>query len=371
MNGDQSLAFEKNDTINGSNRKPLTILFTGDYLPDYNRTTIIEKGLVALGHRVIHAPFQKFSIEQFFKLKNLSKSVDFVFCPSFTHREIWFVRMACGRKTKIFFDPLISRYLTKVHDYQLVSPYGISAMRNFFRDKWSMMFADHVFTDTKAHLEFFHKTFGIQKDKMSTLYIGNDFDEFFPNPKPNPNNAVFRVGFYGGFIPLQGVMNILEAAKILADQKDIEFVLIGNGFEFEKAKSFVAQNGLQNVQFPGWLKNPSFRSELWKFDLALGVFGDKEKTDLVIPNKIYHYASCKLPIITKDTSAIRELFTHGKDLYLVAGDPKSISDSILLLKNNDKQRALLAQCGFDLIYTDWNAKCVGSAFVKATQNVTS
>lgn len=348
----------------------MRFLFTGNYLPDYNRTAILKAGLKQLGHDIIEFPFEKKNGESRTRLKELAAGVDIVFLPCFTHREARFVRKALP-KAKIAYDPLISHYMTKIFDYKLAWRWGIGALRSFYRDKWSQAAADLVFTDTEAHRQYFHREFGTPLEKMSVLYIGNDFKEFFPPPRERVASEPFRVGFYGGFIPLQGVMKILAAIERINQSgrgHDIHFELVGSGFEFEKAKAFVAEKKLKNVLMPGWLKTHELRERLHSFDIALGIFGDGIKTDLVIPNKVYHYAACGLPIITKDTPAIRELFADGQDLLLVNGSPESIEAAIFRLKRDSALRARLGKSAFQIINTRYNEVKIAENFISAIES---
>jgi len=57
------------------------------------------------------------------------------------------------------------------------------------------------------------------------LPIGVDVTQF--KPVNRSTKPIFSVGFYGGFIPLQGVIHIVEAAQILQTETDIQFNLIG------------------------------------------------------------------------------------------------------------------------------------------------
>jgi glycosyltransferase involved in cell wall biosynthesis len=341
--------------------KQLRILFTGNYQPDYNRTEIIRKGLLELGHKIEELPFEKKSCSIRKKLKQLKSEVDFIYMPPFTHREVKFVRCAVGDKF-ILFDPLISRYLTKVYDYKLVHPWSFSALRNFYRDKWSMGAADKVITDTKAHLNYFHQKFSVPLERLGVVYIGNDFSKYSPGVKSG-NNSKFKVGFYGGFIPLQGVMNILAAAQILNHQTDIEFELIGNGFEYDKARDFIAKNQLKNIVLPGWVSETELVERIRSFDMALGIFGETEKTDLVIPNKVYHYASCAKAILTKDTPAIRELFTSNKDILFASHQPEDIAKGIVRLKNDLAMTEKLGQSAHQMIHNNFSAKKVAEALL--------
>jgi glycosyltransferase involved in cell wall biosynthesis len=341
----------------------MKILFTGNYLVDYNRTKIIADGLKKLGHTIIDLPFTKKSNSIKKQLIDVEPSVDLIFLPSFTHNEVKWVKTICKNKPLVF-DPLISRYLTKVYDYKLVSPWGISALRNYWRDKKPMTAADLVFTDTEEHKKYFHKKFKIPMDKMEVLYIGNNFDDFKPMPKTL--NKKIKVGFYGGFIPLQGVLEILKAIELLRNE-DIEFELIGNGFEYKKALAYIKERNLNFISLPGWISQEELAKRINTYDIALGIFGLGEKTNLVIPNKVYHYASSKLAIITKETPAIRELFEDKKDIYLVDGSPESIAAAILDLKKRPELRESLAQAALHKMQTDLNEIKVAEVFLKKVE----
>lgn len=345
----------------------MKFLFTGNYQPDYNRTHIIRVGLEKLGHEIVHYPFKKRNSESKKKLVELAALCDFVFLPSFTQWEAPFVRRALP-KSRIVFDPLISHYMTRIFDYKLTSPWNPASLLSYFRDWRSQRAADLVFCDTEQHRKYYHRLVRTPLEKMEVLYIGNNFSEFYPAPQEVARREVFRVGFYGGFIPLQGVMTILKAAVILRDQypqEKFEFDLVGSGFEFNLAQDFALTENLKNVLFPGWVSYDKLRDRLQRFDLALGIFGDGMKADYVIPNKIYHYAGCSLPIITKDTPAIRELFTDKENIALVSGSAADLADSIVKLKNDRVFRERLGRNAFQLINNGYNEIKVAENFLRA------
>ncbi len=343
----------------------MKIAFVGDYLPDYNRTAIIHKGLKALGHEVIEFSFKKKNRKAKQKIKELVQECDLFFMPSFTHQQVGFVKGIVKNKKPLIFDPLISRYLTKVHDYKLVPRFSFSALRNYYRDKLPMQTADFVVTDTEQHRQYFHSQFSIPLDKMGVLYIGNDFDEFYPAKSPVQNSDdVFHVGFYGGFIPLQGVMNILQAVNFLSEYKDIHFELIGNGFQYLEALDYIKDHQLQNVSTPGWLKPNELREKIQAFDMALGIFGDTEKSHLVIPNKVYHYTACGIPTLTQDTKAIREVFENEKDILLCSPEPEDIAKNILLLKTSKDKRQALGKAAYKKMHSNYNSKCVAKKLIE-------
>ena len=99
------------------------------------------------------------------------------------------------------------------------------------------------------------------------------------------------------------------------------------------------------------------------FDICLGVFGDSFKTDVVIPNKIYHYAAARKPIITKNTEGVKELFQEGKNICLVKNDPQEIANAILNLSSDVALREQLAESAYQLISQNYNEDKIAEMFV--------
>ena len=175
---------------------------------------------------------------------------------------------------------------------------------------------------------------------------------------------IFEVGFYGGFIPLQGVSHIVEAAQILQNEKDIHFNLIGTGFELEKIKLLVQKKKLKNISFLGWIEYDQLPSKINAFDICLGIFGDTPKADLVIPNKVYHYAALQKCVVTKETPAIKEVFTDKKNIILTDNNPKAIAEKILFLKTNKPLADKLACAAHNLIQQEYNENKIAERFIE-------
>ncbi len=316
----------------------MVILFAGRYTSDYNRNKIILDGLQKKeGVKVIEYKFRKRKEFDPVKFKSLVEESDFVYCPSFSHK---FVRLIKKHSNKpVIFDPLISNYLTKVFDYKNVSRWSPRAYKNYLKDKLPFKAVDLLLADTEQHRQYYHKTFGIPLNKIEVLPVGANTSEF--QPQEISQNEIFTVGFYGGFIPLQGVRLIIEAAELLK-AKEIQFNLIGTGYQYQEMQDLAKEKQLSNVHFDGWSDYKDLPEKISKFDICLGIFGDTPKAPLVIPNKIYHYAAMGKPIITMDSAAIREVFTQEENIVLIGNNGKSIAEAILELKHNSEKRKQLA-----------------------------
>ena len=341
----------------------MKILITGSYDRNYNRTKILLNGLASLDDvSVCEYHFERQSGFDFEKFKQLEKDADWIYIPAFCHKDVGFIKKHSS--TPIVFDPLISRYLTKVFDYKQVWKYSPRAVKNYFKDKIPFSKCDLLLADTQAHADYYSSTFKIKLEKIKVLPIGVEIDVFKNQSEPSENDSIkFNIGFYGGFIPLQGVENIVKAASILKNRNDIGFTLIGNGFEYEKIEAYIGYNDLDNVELKGWIDYPQLPNALNKFDLCLGIFGDTKKSDLVIPNKIYHYAASGKCIITKDSPAIREVFTAYENIILTSTIPEEIARVILEVKENSFQRKKIGQSGIELMQSKYSAALIAKRLV--------
>ena len=290
----------------------------------------------------------------FQKIKERSSQVDFVFVPSFRHKDIAFVKLASN--APVIFDPLISKYMTKVLDYRV----KWKAPHKYLVDWLAFRWPDALIWDTEVHQEYLRKKYRLNKP-MNPIYIGVDTDLFFPIEKQETEKIV--VGFYGSFNPLQGIDKIVRAAHLLRNKQNIEFQIIGSGSTYKKVRKLATELKTTNITFMPNVPYDKLNHAINQFDICLGVFGESLKTDVVIPNKIYHYAAAKKCIITKDTPAIRELFEDDIHLHLVQNRPEHIAESIETLYNKRESMNRLAQNAFDLITKNYNQDKIAEMFV--------
>jgi glycosyltransferase involved in cell wall biosynthesis len=87
--------------------------------------------------------------------------------------------------------------------------------------------------------------------------------------------------------------------------------------------------------------------------LGLGIFGTSDKAGRVIPNKVFEALAMKLPLITGDSPAIRELLTDGENVLLVPrGDAQALANRILWAREHYAQVREIAERGYKLFHRD-------------------
>ena len=192
----------------------MTILFTGKTDFKYNRVRILLKGLQNREDvKVLLYPFKDRNECLLPEFKTLEQQADFIYIPPFRHRDVSFIRKLTNKP--VVFDPLISKYLTKAVDYG----HFWKCPFKYVLDKKPFSLADILLADTQAHKDYFIRTFSIEESKIHVLPIGVDTSSFYASTDQKPNDGLFRVWFYGSFVPLQGVSKILESAKLQKKKK--------------------------------------------------------------------------------------------------------------------------------------------------------
>ena len=315
----------------------IRILAVGKDHFTYNRTAVLIAGLDA--HSEVSITCQTLvdkSYQSGQLLRQQSAEFDYIFVPAFRHNDVRFIKK--WSQVPIIFDPLISKFSTKVMDYkQYWKAYKyIIDYRAFHR-------ADLLIADTDAHRNFYRKAYRIPFTKSVTIPVGVNTSLYHPRESTSiKKKKTFVVGFYGSFVPLQGTSVILEAAYLLLPNKDITFRLIGTGYQYKATQAYIQKNDLTNVELLGWIDDQSeLKETILDFDVCLGIFGSSKKTNSVVPNKVYHYAALGKPIITTDTKGIREVLDDSS-ACLIKADAKILAETILKLKDDDGKRRSLS-----------------------------
>ena len=270
-----------------------------------------------------------------------------------------FLARLLTRKT-IVFNPLVSLYETLVSDRRIIRNF-ILVKALYCIEKRAYVLSDVILVDTDQHADYISKWFGIEKRKIKRVLVGAESSIFYPR-KALRNNGNFLVLFYGKYIPLHGIEYIIKAAKILENEKNLKFLIVGHGQMSKKIEHLALQLGVRNVFFIKWVKYEDLPILINKADVCLGIFGKGEKAKRVIPNKAFQVLAMKKPLITGSSPAAMEIFTHKKNVVLCEmTDPEALAASILLLKEDGKLRQDISRDGYQLFKEALTPEKVGKA----------
>lgn len=343
---------------------PDEIVFFGGYDPDYPRNAIIRKGLERLGVSVRScrsygarkAIFRYPLLLARFAATCLGGRSP-LFVPDFRHKDVplaWMLARLTRRK--LIFDPLVSRYETRVLDRGDAEEGSAQAKYNWNIDRITMRMSDMVLADTDAHAQFYIREFDVDEKKVKTLYLGYDDTVFGVLPGREPD-GFFRILFYGSFLPLHGTEVIVEAARLLDD--GFRFRIVGSGQTMDEFRARAEGIDSDKIELSGNVPEADLPGLISGADVVLGVFGTTPKTKMVIPNKVYQAMACGRPVLTADTPAVREIFTPEEDIVCVPpGDAVLLAAQLKRLRDDRALTASIADKGGRLVREQYNPEKV-------------
>lgn len=366
------------------NTKQFSILYAGSYLTEYPRNYIFLKSIRNNNIKVYEFNFQKGNNairNILYFLKNLKKllflNYDAIIFSSvnLNPTDFFLIKiLSYIKRVPLIHDIFISKLETFYYDRKLMDKLKFLKVLFFFLlyffDKFECALSKIILLDTYSHIKFFHEKFNINLKKVKRVIVGARDDMYYPQPKVKMKENEYIVGFWGSFIPLHGVDYILRAAKLLIPYKDINFILTGDGQTYEENLKLAENLSLKNIKFIR--KNFLAEGDVSKlvelistFSVGLGIFGKSDKASQVIPNKFYEGIAMKIPMITADTPAIRELFSPMENIILCdRDDPRTLSQAILNLKNDFDLRKKIALNGYNLFNEYCSIEKIGKRIVK-------
>lgn len=111
----------------------------------------------------------------------------------------------------------------------------------------------------------------------------------------SPRSDCLRVVFFGALGRVFDLRTVIQAANILRERSDIEFVICGSGDLLEAYRAEAAS--LPNIHFPGWVDLAKLRVLMSMSDAGLAAYASSQCMLDTISNKAIEYLSGGIPIL--------------------------------------------------------------------------
>ncbi len=333
-----------------------TVCIVGHHELDYPRNRSIQAWMREEGFELVlchhRAPFPWRTLLLVASYLKVAHRIHAVFVTEGGHPHVPYLKAATWlTRRPLIFDPFLSRYNTRVEDRGLYAPNSPQAYRAAWQDWAACHAADLLVFDTEAHRDYFFSRYGLKKPAW-VIEVGVDEEIFRPAPNEAAGEPVieadadrgFDVLFYGTFIPLHGAEYIVQAADRLRDRKEIRFTMIGHGQTFSEVRARAERLRVPNLCFLDPMPEPQLAERIQRADLCLGIFGEGEKSERVVPNKVVQCAAAAKAIITRSSRAVGQYFVHNRSAFLVeAADGAAIAEAVVTLGADADLRARLGR----------------------------
>ena len=186
-----------------------------------------------------------------------------------------------------------------------------------------------------------------------------DTKKIFPIKNENPLRMELKISgknivvlYHGNLGRKQGLEILIDAARLLQKNRNIQFILSGDG----NARSYIVKlaTGLDNVRFIGL--QPVERLNLLVNLADIHVLPQQaEAVGLVMPSKLTNmFASGKPVIATADLRSELGRVVDQVGILVPPGDPDALSKAILKLASDPVKRKKLGALGRNYAIQKWD-----------------
>jgi glycosyltransferase involved in cell wall biosynthesis len=328
------------------------VLLYGNVFRDYRSRILIKLLLDSKYHISLVCPDfyikermgQSYSIEKVFIVFYLAEFfikaafADIIYLPPMNTRfiksAIWASKLF---NKKLVVEMYVSLYDTFVKDRKLIEDGSRKAKVLIEKDRLALTKSDYVIHTTNHELSYWERIVGTSINSDKTSIAPNCNVSALVLRRSFMQDSILRICWWGTFIPLHGLDNILQAMKILKEQ-EVQFTCNLFGVNNSFFSSYAEKIQLAELNHHVFLRkdltfsNSSLPRHLVdNCDLALGIFGNTDKARSSVPNKLIEALSMGIPTLTMNSPALSEFFNPETDLWVCEPSPEAIAESILTI----------------------------------------
>lgn len=220
--------------------------------------------------------------------------------------------------------------------------------------------ADHIVALThafKRHIMDRRLTAG----RITVVTNGADLEQYRPLEKYNSFRESYSLNgkFVASYVGTHGMAHaletVLQAAKLLEDKAQIQFMLVGDGAEREKLIKLKEQMGLKNVLMLPQQKKENVPEILAASDTCMVLLRHRSLFKTVIPSKIFEAMAMERPIILGvEGESAGIIKKAGCGICIEPENSRQLADAILELSADIKRTEKLGQNGGLFVRNHYN-----------------
>ena len=238
----------------------------------------------------------------------------------------------------------------------------------YFKRKEKLLYeiSDYIGCMSKGNMDYILK---------NNPEISQEKVYYFPNTKKDTGNR--SIGFekeklqfvYGGNMGLpQGVLNIAPAISSFKNDKNIEFIFVGRGTEWDKINNYFKEQ--ENVKVLKSLPREEYEKLILSCDAGF-IFLDPRFTIPNYPSRTLAYLEKGIPIIaaTDKNTDIRDLIQDNNvGLWSCSDDIGSLIENIKIMKENKEMRKEFSKNARELFLKEFQVEKSVELLHKYTNN---
>ena len=181
----------------------------------------------------------------------------------------------------------------------------------------------------------------------------------------------FNVLFAGNVGEAQELGVVIEAAQLLSDQPDAQFVIVGDGVALPRLRQEAERRGVTNVRFLGRLAPDAMPSVYALADVLLLHLKDDPLFRITIPHKIFTYLASGKPILAAVAGDAAEVVCRSQaGVVCPPEDPAALADAVRRLRAlSDAERNRMGSNGRVAVARDFGRETLVPRFEAILESV--
>ena len=203
---------------------------------------------------------------------------------------------------------------------------------------------------------------GAKKENIEVFPLGINKNFFRSMPKNNDLLKKLQIQdakvimFVGTLFPFSGLSSIISNfEKILNKDKNIKFLIIGGGSDFNHLRSLIQKNNLEsNIIMTGFIPQQKIPFYLSLANICIQPFEINYLTNRILPSKILEYFACKKPVLSTPLKGTIE-YLPNEDYGIVYSNSDQFVEKLSELISDEKYLKKLAESGYSYVLQnhDW------------------
>ncbi|MGA2682451.1 MAG: glycosyltransferase family 4 protein [Candidatus Bathyarchaeia archaeon] len=248
---------------------------------------------------------------------------------------------------------------------------SLSAKLGEFVAKVTYRFATAITPISPAYVKVLTQKYNVNPSKVSVVPAGVDLAMFPCKSITGSRKGKFRVLYIGAFSPAYDFGQVFQAAKLLANSEEIEFVIQGGGELASALKSKIEEAKSNNVKvIEKIVSRQEVVKELDEADALLLPLNGIGSIEMGISSKLYEYQAAGKPIICCSNGQPARYISETKSGIIVKpGDYEAIVKAVINLMANYEFARKLGENGHNYVESEASIETVGLKMKQLLSNI--
>lgn len=217
-----------------------------------------------------------------------------------------------------------------------------------------------VLVESEHQVAYYQGLLRVSVAKVRRLFTGVNETQFPLNPAPK-KKEVFTVLFRGYANPEAGLAHIVSVARAL-EGEGIHFLVISpNAWLKDLPKNVEYREGFFScAELCEWMQS---------CHASIGHVSTNERLERTIPHKAFEAMLFRLPFVTADSAAIREILDEESSVLVRPGDEEDIAAHLRRLRDDGGLRDRIAEAACSIYQKRCSNAVLGGELVEHIRSV--